>query len=63
MWSTGYTTLNTFSIIDVEYGRPLVSTDNTTSDHTVVSKPDCLYGPQVIDVIMRKPGKMIIVID
>ena len=50
-------TLNTFSVIDVGYGRQLVSTENTTSDHTVVSKPDYLYGPQVVAVIMRKPGK------
>ncbi|XP_065885277.1 uncharacterized protein [Dysidea avara] len=35
----------------VGYSRPLVSADNTTNDHTVV----CLYGPQIIDVIMRKP--------
>ena len=34
--------------------------DNATSDHTVVSKLDCLFGPQVVNVIMRKPGKMIL---
>ncbi|XP_065894594.1 uncharacterized protein [Dysidea avara] len=38
-----------------EPSRPLVGKDHTASDHTVVSKPDCLYGSQVIDVIMRKP--------
>ena len=32
-----------------------VSKDCKTS---VVSQPDFLYGPQVIDVIMRKPGKV-----
>ena len=26
-------------------------------------KLDCLYGPQVIDVIMKKPGKITIMID
>jgi len=36
----------------------LVNKGHTTSDHTVVSKLDCLYGPQVIDVIIRKPGKI-----
>ena len=25
-------------------------------DNTVVCKLDCLYGPQVIDVILKKPG-------
>jgi len=34
---------------------PLVSEDYTTSDY---AKPDCLYGSQVIDLIMRKPGKI-----
>ncbi|XP_065894306.1 uncharacterized protein [Dysidea avara] len=29
--------------------------DNTTSDPTATSTPDCLYGQQVIGVIMRKP--------
>ena len=42
---------------------PLVSKGHTTSDHTVDSKPDCLYGSQVIDIIMRKPGKITIIID
>ena len=42
---------------------PLVSKDHSTIDHTVVGKPVCLYGPQVIDVIMRKPGKITIIID
>jgi len=32
---------------------------DTAGDHTVVTQPDCLYGPKVIDVIMRKPGKVI----
>ena len=52
--------VSTFSIIDI---GPLVGKDHTTSDHTVDIKPDCLYGPQVIDVIMRKPGKITIIID
>ena len=29
---------------------------NSTSDHTVVIDPDQLIGPQVIDMIMNKPG-------
>ena len=34
----------------------LESGDNSTSDHTVVVDPDQLIGPQVIDMIMNKPG-------
>ena len=34
----------------------LKSRDNSTSDHTVVVDPDQLIGPQVIDMIMNKPG-------
>ena len=34
----------------------LKSGDNSTSDHTVVVDPDQLIGPQVIDMIMNKPG-------
>jgi len=49
-----------FSIIDFGLGRPLVSTDNTTIDHIVVIKPDYLYGPKVIDAILRKPGKIMV---
>ena len=41
----------------------LLATKDYSTNHTVVSKPDCLYGPQVIDVIMRKPGKITIIID
>ena len=48
---------------DLMYNGSLVGKDNTNSDHTVVTKPECLYGPQVIDVIMRKPGKITIIID
>ena len=29
----------------------------------MTSKFDCLYGPQVIDMIMKKPGKISIIID
>ena len=36
--------------------RELKSGDNSTSDHTVVVDPDQLIGPQVIDIIMNKPG-------
>ena len=38
---------------DVEVSRKL---DNSTSDHTVVVDLDQLIGPQVIDMIMNKPG-------
>ena len=38
---------------DVEVIREL---DNSPSDHTVVVDPDQLIGPQVIDMIMNKPG-------
>ena len=32
---------------------------NKTNDQTVAGKPGgSLYGPQVIDVIMRKPGEI-----
>ena len=49
-----------FSTTDDRYSGPLVSTDHSTGDHTAVIQSDCLYGPQVIDVIMRKPGKITI---
>ena len=39
----------------------LVSTDHSTSDHTVVNQPDCLYGPKMIDLIMSKPSKLTII--
>ena len=48
------------SYVDVGCNQPLVNNDNTTSDRAVVNKPDCLYGPQVIYVIMKKPGRMTI---
>ena len=41
---------------DVEVSGELESGDNSTSDHTVVVDPDQLIGPQVIDMIMNKPG-------
>ena len=41
---------------DVEINEKLESGDNSTSDHTVVVDPDQLIGPQVIDMIMNKPG-------
>ena len=34
----------------------LESRDNSTSDRTVVVDPDQLIGPQVIHMIMNKPG-------
>ena len=30
--------------------------DNSNTDHTVVVDPDQLIGPDVIDMIMNKPG-------
>ena len=42
--------------IGVEVNGELVIGDNSTTDHTVVADPDQLIGPQVIDVIMNKPG-------
>ena len=41
---------------DVEVDGELEDGDNSTSDHTVVIDPDQLFGPQVIDMIMNKPG-------
>ena len=41
---------------DVEISGELESTEKSTSDHTVVVDPDQLIGPQVIDMIMNKPG-------
>ena len=29
---------------------------NSFSDHTLVAKPDQLIGPQVVDMIINKPG-------
>ena len=41
---------------DVAVKGELESRDNSTTDHTVVVDPDQLIGPQVIDMIMNKPG-------
>ena len=41
---------------DVEVSGELESGDNSTNDHTLVVDPDQLIGPQVIDMIMNKPG-------
>ena len=41
---------------DVEVSGKLESGDNLTSDHTVVVDLDQWIGPQVIDMIMNKPG-------
>ena len=41
---------------DVEVSGELEIGDNSTSDHTIVVDPDQLIGPQVIDMIMNKPG-------
>lgn len=30
--------------------------ENSISDHTSVAKPDQLIGPQVVDMIINKPG-------
>ena len=57
-----YTVYILFQATYVHQGMefPTVSKDCKTS---VVSQPDFLYGPQVITVIMRKPGKKVIKID
>ena len=47
---------NTVFPADVEVSRELQSGDNSTTEHTVVIDPDQLIGPQVIDLIMNKPG-------
>ena len=39
--------------------------DNSSTNHAVVVDPDQLIGPQVIDMIMNKPGscnKIIIIV-
>ena len=41
---------------DVEVIGELESGGNSTTDHTVMFDPDQLIGPQVIDMIMNKPG-------
>ena len=41
---------------DIEVSGKKESEDNSTGDHTVVVDPDQLIGPQVIDIIMNKPG-------
>ena len=41
---------------NIKVNGELESGDNSTSDHTVVVDPDQLIGPQVIDMIMNKPG-------
>ena len=47
---------NTVFPLDVEVSGELQSGDNSTTKHTVVIDPDQLIGPQVIDMIMNKPG-------
>ena len=42
--------------IDVEVNGELENGDNLISDHRVVVDPDQLIGPQVIDMIINKPG-------
>jgi len=46
---------------DVGYSQPQFNNGNIISNHVVVSKLNSLSGPQVIDVIMRKPGKITII--
>ena len=41
---------------DVEVSRELENGNNLTSDHAVVVDADQLLGPEVIDMIMNKPG-------
>ena len=42
---------------DIEVNTKLTSVDNSASDHTVIVDPSQLIGPQVIDMIMNKPGR------
>ena len=42
--------------MDINLRGVLERGGNSTSDHTVVVDPDQLIGPQVIDMIMNKPG-------
>lgn len=41
---------------DIEVNTKVESGDNFTSDHTVIVDPIQLIGPQVVDMIMNKPG-------
>ena len=41
---------------DIEVNLELGNEDDSTSGHIVVVDPDQLFGPQVIDIIMNKPG-------
>ena len=47
---------NLHALSDVEVNEELENGGNSTSDHAVVVDPDKLIGPQVIDMIMNKPG-------
>ena len=43
----------------------LIGVENNGSpvgDHAVLNKPDCWYGPQVIEMILRKPRKITILL-
>ena len=39
-----------------EVNTKVESGDNLTSDHTVIIDPVKLIGPQVVDIILNKPG-------
>ena len=45
-----------FHPADIEISVELESGSNSTNGHAVVADPDQLIGPQVIDMIMNKPG-------
>ncbi|XP_065894589.1 uncharacterized protein [Dysidea avara] len=53
--STDNSTVDESHLVTNDGSSRLLATKDYSTNHTVVSKPDCLYGPQVIDVIMRKP--------
>ena len=52
----GFSNSYTHSPSDVKVNGELENRDNSTSHHIVVVDPDQLIGPQVIDMIMNKPG-------
>ena len=41
---------------DIEVNRELENGDNSNDGHIVAADPVQLIGPQVIDMIMNKPG-------
>ena len=48
------TYITVYACLDVDYNGPLVVS------HVEMIKPECLYGPQAIDMIMRKTSEITI---